>query len=121
MYVKIVRHLEDEQGVSSNKGSLEEKVVPSEHHIFECLEARYRKVAVNNISEFTERMNRIETVRIVTPMPEKDDFFEFEFVQVKTVIKENEVKFVNETLIGRNCTLFIMNNEGKTIDSMVCR
>ena len=119
MYIKIVRHLEDEQGVSSSRGSLEEKVVPTEHHIFECLEARYKKVTVNSTSEFHERMNKIETARIVTPIPEKNS--PFEFIQIKTIIKENDEKFIDETLVGRVCTLFIMNNEGKTIDRMICR
>ena len=118
MYIKIVRHLEDEQGVSSSKGSLEEKVVPSEHHIFECWEAEYRKVSVSSISEFHELMNKIETARIVTPIAEKDS--PFEFIQVRTINVEGDDKYVDETLIGRDCTLFIMNNEGKTIDRMIC-
>ncbi len=129
MYVKIVRHLEDEQGVSDRRGT-SEKVVPSEHYIFECLEAQYRKVTVSKMSEFHKRMDNFETVRIVTPIPEKEVLdvvsgqvekdCPFEFIQIKTTIKEGDNKFVNETLIARTCTLFIMNNEGKTIDSLVC-
>ena len=118
MYVKIVEHLEDEKGVSSRRGSLEDKVVPSEHHMFECLEARYRKVSVDNIAEFRERMQHIETVRIIISVPEEGPF---EFVQIKKLVKEDDEKFVDETLIARNCMLYLMNNEGKTIDSMVCR
>ena len=119
MYIKIVRHLEDEKGVSSSRGDLGAKVVPSEHHIFECLEARYRKVTVGNTSEFHERMRPIETVRIITLMPETNS--PFEFIQIKTIIKEDDEKFVNETLVARDCVLFLMNNDGKTIDSIVCR
>lgn len=123
MYVKIVRHLEDEQGVSSSRGSLEGKVVPSEHHIFECLEARYKKVTVNNVSEFHERMRYIESVRIIISLPEEGSF---EFIQVIITIKENGaakaiVGATQEALIGRDCTLFLMNDEGKTIDSLICR
>ena len=118
MYVKIVRHLENEQGVSSSRGSLEAKVVPSEHHIFECWEARYRKVAVNNISEFNERMKYIESVRIVISVPEEGPF---EFIQVQMFMKEDDLKYAGETLIARDCMLYLMNNEGKTIDSIVCR
>lgn len=118
MYVKIVEHLEDERGVSSKRGSLEEKVVPSEHHMFECLEARYRKVSVNNISEFNERMKYIETVRIIVFAPEEGPF---EFIQLQMFMKEDDPKNAGETLIARNCALFLMNNEGKTIDSIVCR
>ena len=118
MYVKIVEHLEDEKGVSSSRGSLEEKVVPSEHHMFECLEATYRKVTVDSITEFYERMVHIETVRVIISVPEKGPF---EFVQCKTVIREGGERILNETLIARNCILYLMNNDGKTIDSMVCR
>lgn len=135
MYVKIVRRLEDEKGVSSSGGSLEEKVVPSEHHIFECLEACYRKVTVNKMSEFNGRMREVETVRIVTPMPSVDEpaygaadvlsgkveeDSPFEFIQCRTVLKEEDGRFVNETLIARDCTFYIMNNEGKTIDRITC-
>ena len=121
MYIKIVRHLENEEGVSSSRGgSLKDKVVPTEHHMFECLEALYRKVTVNNISGLHERMNDVESVRVVTPMPDENYPSPFEFIQIQ-IIKEDDDMFVHETLIGRECTLFIMNNEGKTIDSMVCR
>ena len=126
MHVKIVRHLEDEQGVSSSRGSLEEKVVPSEHHLFECYEACYKKVSVKNTSEFHERMSRIEVVRTITEialaeMGGKEPDGPFEFIQIKVIVKEDDEKFVDETLIARNCILYLMNNEGKTIDSMVCR
>lgn len=133
MYVKIVRHLEDEKGVSNSGGSSGAKVVPSEHHIFECLEACYRKVAVDNMSEFNERMRSIETVRIVTPMPDEpektavdvlsgkvEEDNPFEFVQCRTILKEEGDKFIDETLIAKDCTLYLMNNEGKTIDRMIC-
>lgn len=119
MYIKIVRHLEDEQGVSNSRGSLYDKVVPSLHHMFECLEAEYRKVAVNNMDEFHDRMNSFETHRIVTPMPDMDS--PFEFIQIKTTIKEDDDKFVGDILVGKDCVLFIMNDDGKTIDSMVCQ
>ena len=119
MYVKIVEHLEDEKRVSSSRGSLEDKIVPSEHHMFECLEAIYRKVTVDDIAEFHERMVHIETVRIIISVPENTG--PFEFVQCKTVIREGGERILNETLIARNCILYLMNNEGKTIDRMICR
>jgi len=126
MYIKIVRHLQDEKGVSNSRGSLMDKVVPSNHHIFESLEAEYKKVTVSNIAEFQKRMGEIETVRVVTPMPEHDMTNEledtsFEFIQARLTIKEDDEKFIDETLIAKDCCLYIMNNEGRTIDRMSCR
>jgi len=120
MYVKIARYLEDRQEVSSNRGDLERKVVPSEHYISECVGAHYKKVAVSSMFDFHELMSKMEPVTIITPIPEKDS--PFEFVQVRLVQSlENHDKLVDETLIARDCTLYLMNNEGKTIDSIVCR
>ena len=127
MYIKIVRHLQDEKSVSNSRGSLMDKVVPSNHHIFESLEAEYKKVTVSNIAEFQKRMGEIETVRIVTPIPDHDiinDELEdssFEFIQARLTTKEDDEKFIDETLVGKDCTLYIMNNEGRTIDRMGCR
>ena len=118
MYIKIVRHLEDEEGVSSSRGSLEEKVVPSENHIFECCEARYKKVAVAGIAEFHERMKHIESVRIVIEVPVEGPF---EFVQVQTFLRdENDELYASDALIAKECTVYFMNNDGKTIDRMIC-
>jgi len=119
MYIKIVRHLEDERGVSSSRGSLEEKVVPSDHHILECLMVQYRKVTVNNMAEFHKLMEANESVRIVTPFIDTDG--SFEFIQIKPIAEGDEGKSIEDTLICRDCSLFIMNNEGKTIDRLVCR
>jgi hypothetical protein len=121
MYIKIVRHLENERGVSSSKGNLEEKVVPSDHRIFECLEVQYRKVTVKNMAEFHEQMKVNESVRIITPVIDKDMDDEFEFIQIKPVVKRNEVTVIEDTLICRDCGLYIMNDEGKTIDRMICQ
>jgi len=117
MYIKIVRHL-DEEGVSDSRGSLEEKVVPSLHHMFECSETEYRKVTVDCMATFHKRMQDIETVRVVTPMPDEDNTFEY--LQVKMYHGEGDDDWVG-TLVGRDCTLYIMNDEGKTIDRMICR
>jgi len=122
MYLKIIRHLGDELGVSSRRGSLEDKVVPIEHHIFECTEARYRKTSVKRVAEFHDIINKMDVVRIITPV--YDDLGEeepFEFIQIHTVIKEDDDKYSWENLICRDCVLYVMNNEGKTIDSLVCR
>lgn len=102
MYVKIViRHSEDEQEVSSR---------PTKHHLFEAKEVEYQKVTVDGIKHFQEKMDELGTVRVVTEIPNTDAIFEYLQIEMDKLM----------TLIARNCTLFLMNREGKTIDSIVC-
>lgn len=105
MYIKIVRYLEDEK---------------SEHYIFECWEASYKKVIVDNMSEFKDRMENIETARILTVLSSEHNK-PFEFIQIKMAIRDGDDKHIDGTLIATDCTLYLMNSKGKTIDSMVCR
>lgn len=116
MYAKIVSYLENEQGVSSKRGDQKAPVVPTEHWVFEAEEVYYKKVIVPDI-------NSLANGRIITGISRP--YKNAEFLQV--TLENFEVLEITlrkngnfEGLIARTCTLFLMNNKGKTIDKITC-
>ncbi len=122
MFIKVVRHL-DEEGVSDRKGNDNQRVVPTEHHLFDLggtpvKEVVYKKVRVNNKEEWKKKEPSDYTV--VTQRPKNlDDGFEYiEFQLPKDV--DHMGREVWELYIAPNCSFYVMNNEGRTVDSLHC-
>jgi len=106
MYVKIVGYLDDEQGVSSKQGNPEAPVVPRKQWIFEAEEVHYTKVKVPDIDS-------LGYGRSLVGLSSGDKDFEVLRITLRT-------DGTHEYLNARKCILYLMNNEGKTIDSMTC-
>jgi len=110
MYIKLIRVLEGEKGVSNRRGGSEE-VVPNEYRMFDVKEVCYRKMKVDSADEF----------------PNGTFLFPVDKYPIECfLIEVKEQNFGGdptryEIFIAPNCMMFIMNNEGKTIDSIACR
>ena len=117
MYVKIVSYLEDDEGVSSRRGNPKEPVVPTEHWFSEAEEIEYKKIIVPDFDNLGRGRIITGICRIdrdgkpILPSPTN-----FEVLQIILIRDGNKL----ERLLARKCTLFLMNNEGRTIDKIVC-
>lgn len=113
MFIKAVRILGGE-GVSNKRGGIDD-VVPTQHRLFEVDEINFRKVKVNKKEELP---TVIPNGQILFSIPSEFPF-EFFVITTKKALDSNTVRC--ETFIAPSCSLYIMNNEGKTIDSITCR
>ena len=123
MIFKIVRHIEGE-GVSNSQGDIRVKVVPKENRIWEAPSAIYKKVRVETRAAFEDHMNNnYGSVSVVyTPQLCSCDGIKegcsnckdgFEFIELFLDGSDHAHIFC-----GAN--LFVMNNEGKTVDTLHC-
>lgn len=111
MYVNVIETI-DGKGVSDKRGNIGSKVVPSSRSMFEAEKVRYRKVGVNSLNEFNEYLGDITDYYILSELPTKG---EFEFVLL-TLFQEEKTEYV----VCSNCSMYVMNDNGKTIDSLIC-
>ena len=112
MYVKIKKHIDHQNGVYSRSGR--DKVVPTMSRIYETVEVEFTKYSVNSWDEFGEKVKDFGEFSLITSLPDaKNDRFEFLFI---TLYLKDGMRF----LIAPNASIFIMNEDGKTIDSMSC-
>jgi hypothetical protein len=112
MYVKIRNHLNHQNGVYSKSGR--ETVVPTTNRVYETDEVEFTKYSVDSWDEFGEKVKGLGEFSLVTSLPDnKNERFEFLFV---TLHLGDTVRF----LVAPNATLFVMNKDGKTIDSISC-
>ena len=106
MYVKILNYLETDEGVSSRQGNPKEPVVPTKHWVFEAEEVHYTKVVVPDIDS-------LGYGRSLVGLSSGDKDFEVLKITLRT-------DGTHEYLNARKCILYLMNNEGKTIDRITC-
>lgn len=112
MYVKIRNHLDYQDGVRSKSGR--DVVVPTTNRIYETEEVEFTKYSVASWDEFDKKVKDLGEFSLVTSLPtEKNERFEFLFV---TLHLEDRIRF----LVAPNASLFVMNEDGKTIDSISC-
>ena len=126
MYVKIVRYLEERGVVSNNNENI---VVPKSILIIECESVEYKKLKVLDINEFNVYMkyNEIYTHRIVG----KWSWDIHNIINLDlTVDQEKSCEFIliyyskgnkSEYLVAPNCSMYLMGDDGKTIDSLRCK
>jgi hypothetical protein len=123
MYLKIMWH-EEEEGITSPSGDSESPpslVVPRHHCIFETNKAEYRKIRVCSMKEFKAWLNTCYTEHSVVGPGIPDEISEvygMEFLFVKVYDGSKNSGWQN--FIAPNCYLYIMNEDGKTIDSLIC-
>lgn len=122
MYVKIVRYLEGLRGVSSNKG---EEVVPKEVLLVSSKFIEYSKFRSRNQGDFDKCIENINSYifcgQTLSPGEECDIdcslSFDQEFVLIRYLPDDSDEY---ENIISYNCHVYIMNDDGKTIDSLTC-
>ena len=127
MFVKIVRHMDGERGVTSNKGTL--NVVPKEQTLYEISNddendiprVQYSKHAATSLEEFYETVERIaesDSYEIVGYVcNDKGQLLSEEFLILQMIPKNRSCI---RTIVATKCWLYILNNDGKTIDSLWC-
>lgn len=111
MYVTIIT-MEDR--VSSNSGA---EIVPTTKRTFECASVDYTKYVAKDLKHFCNIMkDRIHTI-ISSESQKYDNPVEFVEIVIKPNISNAETW---RTYAAVNCIMYIMNNDGKTIDSVYC-
>jgi len=111
MYAKIIRLAPHGNTAVISKNGLDE-VVPTINYVYEAEKIGYRKVRVFSHEEFEESLKRLEDHSVVGDFPEdvrSDGSFEYIILQID-----------DKVTVFLNSTLYIMNDRGKTIDSLVC-
>lgn len=119
MYAKFVGHLGDNSNavLSSKGGSV---VAPKTNVVYEADDLIYSKRCFLSMREYTE-WNRTKTAAIHTtiignyPVQSKDEE-PFEVI-IATVWRNSSIA---STIHAPNCELYVLNNEGKTIDRLWC-
>ena len=128
MYVKIIEHLEG-NGVFPKYGN-GDLVVPTRNHVFETDSVEYKKVRVTSQEEYKERVLVLEEYTTIGCAPIlcncgpgdecskcQGDESSFEFLVISIY---NAGKDTWRNIVAPGCSLYVMNDQGKTIDSVIC-
>jgi len=129
MYAKFVVYDEgsvfyNAVGISDKEGTKAEWVVPYDNQMIEAKRMSYRKIRVRNRSEYYEITSHLgchvmlSNVPFDVDGPENDDK-SFEFILL-SVYDGEEVPPANY-ISAADSVLFVMNENGKTIDKLACR
>jgi hypothetical protein len=125
MYIKIAWHV-DEEGVTNPSGDPEIPdglVVPKHNCVFETNRAEYRKIRVHTEKEFFDwlRNCNYEHIMMGPELLEETPEHGIEFLFVRIYDGDENVVPRSRVFIFPNSYLYVMNKEGKTIDSVICR
>ncbi len=117
MYLKIIKHLNNENGVMTRDS--EEHVVPKTVHLYECQEASYTKYKVYSAKEALNKLPRSHTS--IGGWPSEDEMDWFEFIVISYTANEgNLVSDAEKYIVAPCCFLYVENAEGQTIDNVAC-
>jgi len=121
MIFKIQRHV-NRRGTSNKRGSMNESVVPYENFIFEGKAATYYKVCVKSQKEFEEVTNQFSSCRILCGTKFDLLFSRPDGVEFIVLRVEDEERFaeMHDVVIAVEASLYVMNDQGKTVDSVHC-
>jgi len=122
MFIKIAWHVEEE-GITPLSGIREGLVVPRQHCMFETKRAEYRKIRVRSVGDFEKWLmaDRCGHEFIGPGMPEEaleNHGVEFLFVRIYDDEDTKESNWKN--FVAPNSYLYVMNDQGKTIDTLIC-
>jgi len=115
MYVKVVRVLTEEEGVTHGRDT----VLPKVCYLYECESVGFKKVCVKNEAEFDAYLEKWHEVLCEGSVPEKGSF---EFLHVTLWRITGDAEGLEEhgkhlVILGEG-RVFIMNDHGKTIDNL---
>jgi len=89
-------------------------VVPHESYVWEAKSAKYKKIRVESQEEFESKLP--EEVYVISGFPQVREGCGVEYIELRL---ENEKKEC-EYIVCTDGHLYIMNDQGKTIDSVNC-
>lgn len=116
MYVKFVWHLDNKEGVSDSQGNTEQLVVPTENQMFEAIDARWKKVRVVTQKQLDEFFETAVPCYVVNNVSSQLRDKAMEILHVVLTRRDNKNEEAYADLIACDCSMFIMNNDGKTIE-----
>lgn len=130
MYAKFVIYDEEsvfynELGISEKDGSTgPDMVVPYENGMIEGKRMSYRKIRVRNRNEYYKIISHLGCHTMLTGMPfdiegQEDLNKPFEFILLS--VYEGAENPPESYITAADSVLFIMNDNGKTIDKLACR
>jgi len=100
MFVKFIREIEG-TGISNRKGSPYEAVMPHQDFLIEADRIEYAKLRYDN--------DDLGTCTVFGLEPEDG----VEYIELR-------LPTTGDRIVATHCTMFVMNDEGQTIDSLVC-
>jgi len=124
MYLKIAWHVEEDGIIvpSSFETAPPTLVAPRQHYMFETDRARYKKARVLSMNAFWEwlmksfrRSHHVVGPEIPQELSEGEGF-EFLVIDIPNALEDSGW----ETILAPNCSLYVMNSKGKTIDTLIC-
>jgi len=130
MYAKFViydesNHAYNGIGVSSKDGNKSEKVVPCHMEIFEGGRIRYQKIATETFGDLAKITSGLGSYALLTDLPGKqvdeNSKMDGEFILVSIYKSESHDESPTHYISAADTVLFIMNDNGKTIDRLACR
>lgn len=119
MYVKLLWHLVSEAGVSDNQGGTKDLVVPTENQMFEAIDVKWRKVRISSQEELDNFYHNTIPCYVVNDVPSKFKGKDIEILRVVLTRRDEKNEETCATIIAYDCSMFIMNNEGKTIERVI--
>ncbi|MCK5017723.1 MAG: hypothetical protein KAS32_11730 [Candidatus Peribacteraceae bacterium] len=118
MYVKIiVSETDRKNGCLPSSGSNGCSVVPSSIKVIECDMVDYSKYSVKNVGEFAETLKYKNHTIISSESGLPETPFEFLYLVIKPKANNPDTWVC---YAAADCSLFIMNESGKTIDFIRC-
>ena len=120
MYIKMVKEI-DANGVSDKNGSADEKVVPYETFMLEVKKISYSKHNFGSIKEMDSFLEIYPEYEVPFGLPtcEPSDRPEGYPGHEIMVVKLYEAATLG-VLIVCDCALYIMNDDGKTVETLRC-
>lgn len=121
MYVKIVVQEDGrDNGCLPSSGCSDGRsvVVPSSVKVIECAMVDYSKYSVRELDEMVKILS--DKPHTIISSETKFDYyspFEFIYMTIKPVLSDCNTWV---SYAAMDCSVFIMNDKGKTVDSIVC-
>lgn len=119
MYLKLKQFIDFDsplkEGIYSDDGY---EVVPRAIHIIEAKRVSYKRLRFKNMKDLYKKEKEIfprNSYYMIFGAPEKEEFEGF-FID----IFDDKQELVS-SIVAVNCELYIMNNNGKTVDADHCR
>ena len=115
MYLKLKQFNYDDEGIDGGDCD----IVPRKFDVIEAKRIAYNRVKCNGWEDLVKKQEKyFSRGSYHFPFTVTEDKEEFEAFFIDVYEKGDELSY---SIIAINCTLYIMNENGKTIDSDSCR
>ena len=123
MFVKFVSHWHDwflnDKGISDRDGNTSECFVyPKTSEVYDNVKnITYRKVRVADVQEYDKILKKLDNYEVIFGIPKKYGKDGFELIWVLMYMND---PIPYKEIIAINCSMYLMSNSGKTVDSIHC-